>query len=119
MLAQYLDITDAILSGTAIVETSNYDYCILQIAGNTGAVYDFSSTLESNAWTGVSDGSWVSSIGYTPIVGTDLSNGNLTTTTGGADGLWRFNVVGRYLRFTFNTGSPSGIKALIMLAKIS
>lgn len=120
MLAQYLDITDQLLLGSASVETSNYDYCILQIISAGGTQYNFTSTLNSDAWPGVSDGNITSSLAYTTIVGTDLSDNTLKTDTSGADGLWRFNVVGRYIRFGLVAGTPTAqFKALIMLAKIS
>ena len=119
MLAQYLDITDELLTGQAIVELSNYDYCVLQIAGNTGATYLFEATLDGGAIQSVSDGNYSSSVYYSSVGATNLSTNAFETTNSAADGLWRFGVVGRYLKIVFDGGSPSTLKAIVMLAKIS
>lgn len=120
MLAQYLDVTSELLSNNqSIIETSNYDYCLIQIAGNTGATYLFYSTIDSGAIQSVSDGSAVSSQYYVSSVAKNLTTGAPETGNGGSDGIWRFDVVGRYLKLAFDSGSQSGVKVLVMLAKIS
>lgn len=120
MLSQYLDISQDLLDNNeAIIDLSNYDYCVLQIAGNTGASYNYFSTIDSGAIQGVSDGSAVSSINFTSTLSTNLSNNSIENSNSGTDGLWKFNVIGRYLKIKFSSGTPNGIKALIMLAKIS
>jgi hypothetical protein len=120
MLAQYLDISDVLDSGeSALIELSNYDYCVLQIAGGTGATYDYVATIDSGAITGTSDGNISSAQNFLPVGAINLSTQAYETTNGGGDGLWQFGVVGRYLKIKFNAGTPSGIKAIVMLAKIS
>lgn len=120
MLAQYLDISDVLGSGqNATIELSNYDYCVLQIAGGTGASYDYVATIDSGAVTGVSDGSVASAQNFSAVGAINLSTQAYETTNSGADGIWRFGVVGRYLKIKFNSGTPGGIKAFIMLTKIS
>lgn len=120
MLAQYLDISDVLGSGQdATIELSNYDYCVLQIAGGTGASYVFEATIDSGAVTGVSDGSVVSAQSFSAVGAINLSTQAYETQTNGADGIWQFGVVGRYLKLKFDAGTPSGIKAFVMLAKIS
>ena len=121
MLAQYLDISNELSSnnpvGAAYIDLSNYDYCVLQIA-NSGNTYDFYSTNDSNAITGVSDGNISSSTNYVQIGGLNLFSNTYETTTS-VDGLWRFKVVGRYLKILYGGGGDTDVNAFIMLAKIS
>jgi len=112
MLAQYLDLTDQIQNqGSAIIETSNYDYCVIQLV-STGNIYFF-STIDGGAIQNVTDGNALLSYNFVPVCATKLLDGTLVTTTG-SDGLYRFNVVGRYIKINGDTG-----KLLVMLAKIS
>ena len=121
MLAQYLDLTDEFqVNGDAFFEVSNYDYAVVQIINNTeGDAIGFFSTLDSGAIQGVTDGNIADSINYISIVAEDLANNNFVSTDGGVGGLFKFGVVGRYIRL-YTGGDPSSVsKLLIMLTKIS
>lgn len=120
MLAQYLDLTDKFNAGeSATFETSNYDYAIVQIINNIeGDTIAFFATLDSGAIQGVTDGNISTSNYYLTIVGENLNTGLLVNTDAGIGGVFRFDVVGRYVSI-FNNGDQSVGKLLVMLAKIS
>jgi hypothetical protein len=112
MLAEYLDLTDQNQNeGFAIIETSNYDYCVIQIIDNGDS--SFYSTIDSGAVQSVTDGNALLSASYVAVAATKLDDGTLVTTTS-SDGLYRFNVVGRYIKIV-----STAQKLLVMLAKIS
>lgn len=124
MLAQYLDLTEEFNNNLdesdhhfVIFETSNYDYALVQLVLAEG-VTDFisaKSTLDSDAVTGVSDGSAVSSTNYSDIVGLNLSSNSFSIQI--FNGIvYRFNLVGRYMKLV---GSTQAVKLLVMLSKIS
>lgn len=118
MVAQYLDLTDEIkTNGFAQFEASNYDYAVIQIDGNDGDVY-FKSTLDSGAIQGVTEGNISTSVNYVSIGGIRLSDNTYTTVaTDNENGLFRFNVVGRYIRIEAGEGNVLS-KLLVMLTKI-
>ena len=113
MVAQYLDLTDELAAnGYAQFETSNYDYAVVQIIGNGGDML-FNATLDSGAVQGVTDGSIYTSDNYLTVGAIKLADNTYITTTS-ADGLFRFNLVARYIRL-----SGTADKLLVMLTKIS
>ena len=115
MLAQYLDLTDEInAKGQVKFETSSYDYAVVQIIGQSSRI-DFSSTISSGAIQGVTDGNILTSVYYRDSYATRLIDGAVVTNSSGGDGLYRFNVVGRYIKLR---GGPVN-KLLVMLTKIS
>lgn len=119
MLAQYLDVTDIFnANGEAIVEASNYDYCLIQIINSTGDTIYLKSTIDSGAVQSVTDGNALLSTNYVDVAFTDLSNGSLNT-GGLGDGIYRLNVVGRYVKILCPIGTPAVSKLLVMLTKIS
>jgi hypothetical protein len=79
----------------------------------------FYSTIDSGEIQSVSDGSAASSISYVPQVGLNLTTNVLENGNSSADGIWRFGVVGRYIKLVFDSGNQSTVKVLVMLAKIS
>ena len=100
MLAQYLDLTlQAQSEGFVEFETSNYD-----------------GTLNSGAVQGVTDGSIYTSDNYVPITAVDLYSGNYTSSCDGTNGIFRFDVVSRYININ---PISDATKVLVMLAKIS
>jgi hypothetical protein len=121
MLSQYINISNELSSdnpeSAAYIDLSNYDYCVLQIA-NSGNSYNFYSTNDSNAITGVSDGSISSSINYVQIGGLNLFS-NTYETSAASDGIWRFNVVGKYLKIEYAGGGDTNVDGFVMLSKIS
>lgn len=117
MLAQYLDLTNEFNNNGGFVEfeTSNYDYCVVQVVGASQGL-DIYSTIDSGAVQGVTDGSIITSSYYTAINFTDLAT---LTDTGqvGPNGICRIKLSGRYLRVEDPNGA-SLTKLLIMLSKI-
>lgn len=118
MLAQYLDVTKEFnKSGEVFVETSNYDYCVVQLIGSTNSVALY-STIDSGDYTVSANNNIfdINPANFSQIAFTDLSDGLTYTTFSGANGLIRTGVVGRYLRIR---NSETMSKLLVMLAKIS
>jgi hypothetical protein len=117
MLAQYLEFlpSDFNESLQAVIDVSNYDYCLVQ---PIGASASFETTLDSGAIQGVSDGSAISATNFTPAFGLVNNETTSTTLTNSVvtEQIIKFNVVGRYIRITCG-GSPT--KVLVMLTKIS
>ena len=118
MLAQYLDLTDEFNNndGEVAFEASSYDYAVVQIIGQSGSM-DFKSTINSGAIQGVTDGNILTSIIYSQAYATQLVDGALVTSSNSGNGLYRFNVVGRYIKL-FKRGASVN-KLLVMLTKIS
>lgn len=116
MIAQYLDVTQQFNdnSGIAYIETSNYDYCVIQLIGVSVINTTIYSTIDSGAVEGVTDGDISTSTEYTQISFTDLSDNSITQTI--TSGLLRVGVVGRYLQI-YNYGATA-TKILVMLTKI-
>jgi hypothetical protein len=117
MLAQYLELlpSDFNENNQAVIDVSNYDYCLVQPIGATAT---FETTLDSGAIQGVSDGSAISATNFTTALG--LANDQSTSTSLSSSvsnlKIIKFNVVGRYIRINFDA-TPT--KALVMLTKIS
>jgi hypothetical protein len=117
MIAQYLDLTNEFNGngGVAYVETSNYDYCVIQTVGASVGL-DVYSTLDSGAIQGVTDGNILTSESYQAISFTDLASltdvGQLPI-----NGICRIKLSGRYLKIEAPSGG-SITKLLIMLSKI-
>ena len=117
MLAQYLDLTDEFNAndGEVKFEASNYDYAVVQIVGQSSGI-SFLSTINSGAIQGVTDGSILTSGNYYNAYATQLSDGTLVSNSSGGDGLYRFNVMGRYIKLR---SGGTVTKLLVMLTKIS
>lgn len=117
MLAQYLDLTDEFnANGFVRFETSSYDYAVVQIIGQSNEI-GFFTTINSGAIQGVTDGNVLTSDNYySSAYATQLSDGAIVTGASGGDGLYRFNVVGRYI--SLEKGGTVN-KLLVMLTKIS
>ena len=116
MLAQYLDLTDEInAKGEVKFETSSYDYAVVQIIGQPSRI-DFSSTINSGSIQGVTDGNILTSVYYRHAYATQLSDGTIVNNSNNGDGLYRFNVVGRYIKLK---SGGTVTKLLVMLTKIS
>lgn len=117
MLAQYLDVTEEFnLNGEVYVETSNYDYCVVQLVASNNSVTLY-STIDSGDYS-VSTNNNIfdpNPDNFSQIAFTDLSDGAIKTTMPDANALIRVGVVGRYLKIDGETAT----KILVMLAKIS
>jgi hypothetical protein len=98
MIAQYLDVTKELnTTDLAIIDASNYDYCLIQAIGISDLVF-ISSFSQYDHYYGVST--------------TKISDNSLVQYTN-QDGIYRIDVVGRYVIIN---GRAS--KVLVMLAKI-
>lgn len=122
MLAQYLDVSENFVTGAtgiATIELSNYDYCVVQFVTLSGAAASFKTTLDSGAIQSVTDGNALTSDNYLDVYGTDLTSSTnaLVKSLASGSGIFRFPVVGRYLRIG-GTGCLA-TKVLVMLTKIS
>jgi hypothetical protein len=99
---------------------SAYYYCLLQIINCNNTAIDFKTTINSGAIQGVSDGNISSSLNYFDAMGTELLTGAPSINNGGTDSIWRFDVIGRYLKIeALVPNLNANTKILIMLAKIS
>lgn len=118
MLAQYLDLTDEFNNNNGEVkfETSGYDYAVVQIIGQNKPIL-FLSTIDSGAIQSVTDGNILTSVNYYPAYATQLFDGTTVIDSSDGNGLYRFNVVGRYIKLSVNAGQVD--KLLVMLTKIS
>ena len=126
MLAQYLDLTEEFANSydddtntySVKIDVSNYDYAVVQFVDFLSEV-NFKSTIDSGAVQGVTDGNALTSTNYTTVYATYLLD-NTKVTVSPSNGIYRFDVVGRYIKLT----NASGInlttgKLLVMLTKIS
>jgi len=121
MLAQYLDLTEDFNNSSVgiVFEVSNYDYCLIQVINNQGDGVTFQATIDSGAVQSITDGSALTAINFTTVAATNVLDGSLMTTTGGADSIYRLNVIGRFIKLFCSGGDTNVGKLLIMLAKIS
>jgi hypothetical protein len=124
MLAQYLDLTDEFANSyngsnySVNFEVSNYDYVLVQFIGFLSEV-SFKSTIDSGAVQRVTDGSALTSDNYVPAYATYLLD-NSKVTVSPDNGVYRFDVVGRYIRLQNTAGlNPTTGKLLVTLTKIS
>jgi len=122
MLAQYLDVSSNFVSGgtgTAIVELSNYDYCVVQFVTLSGATASFKTTLDSGAVEGSTDGNALTANNYLDVYGVDITSSTnaLVKSLASGNGIIRFPVVGRYLKI--GGTNCLATKVLVMLTKIS
>jgi len=134
MLAQHLDLTVDFSTastytfdgttytkpaGTTFVELSNYDFCLVQFVGLSGAAAAFQTTLDSGAIQGKTDGNVKMSTNYLDVYGVDVSSATNALVKSVASGaaIVRFPVVGRYLKIG-GTGCVA-TKVLVTLTKIS
>jgi len=117
MLAQYLDLTDEFNAngGEVKFEASNYDYAVVQIIGQSDLI-SFQTTINSGAIQGVTDGNILTSENYSQAYATSLYDGSIMTDASNGGGLYRFNVIGRYIRLR---SGGTVAKLLVMLTKIS
>jgi hypothetical protein len=115
MLASYKDVTAEFnANNAAIVDASNWDYVVVQFISPSGTIA-FTATNDSGDVEGVTDGNASLAVNFVTVVATKLSDGTLTAT--GAAGLFRFAVVGRYIKF--GGASAAATKVIVQFAKIS
>ena len=123
MLAQYLDLTNEFANSfdgarySVKFDVSNYDYALVQFVDFLSEV-TFKSTIDSGAVQSVTDGNALTSTNYTTVYATYLLD-NTKVTVSPANGIYRFDVVGRYILLYNNDGLDVKGKLLVMLTKIS
>lgn len=116
MLNQILDLTAAFNAENEIVQDlSNYDYCVFQFVNPSGTI-SITATNDSGAIQGTTDGNSTTATNFQTIQATKLADGTAVTSVAAA-GLYRVNVVGKYLKL--GGASAAADKLILMLAKIS
>lgn len=101
------------MDGYIVIDVSNYDYCLIQL--NSGNVY-LSSTIDSGAVEGVTDGNAITADNFFEVSATILSDNSISSVIGNQ--IARLNVVGRYVKL-YSPDISLIDKLLVMLAKIS
>jgi len=122
MVVQYLDLTDEFKNSfngskySAKFEASNYSYAVVQFVG-FGSEVTFSSTIDSGSLQSVTDGNILTSDNYSEVVATYLLDNTLVSVTPD-NGLYRLDIVGRYIRLENIAGLDEYTgKLLVMLVK--
>ena len=116
MAAEFIkDITADLNSGDgAIEDIGGWDYAVVQLVTPTGTI-NFETSNDSNAITGVSDGSAASATNFISCIGTSLTSGSGVTSLA-ASGLVKFSGIGRYLKI-YGAGKTV-TKGIIRLYKV-
>jgi len=116
-MSKLLDITAAFnASAKYVMDISEWDNVVVQLE-TPSAPINFNATNDSNAITGITDGSAVSAIQFQPIQATNLATGT-SVTSASANGMFRFGVVGKFLELVA-TGGTTATKILVLFYKIS
>jgi len=116
MLATYVDVTAKFnANNTFVQDVSNYDYAVVQFVAPSGTI-SFTATNDSGDVQGTTDGNATLATNFTTVQATKLLDGSAVTAASTA-GLYRFGVVGRYIKF--GGASAAATKVIIQLAKIS
>src|ERR1022692_3892022 len=115
MINRTLDVTTAFnANGNANIDLAGWDYCVVNIITPLAAVF-FNGTNDSNAKTGISDGSAYTAITWQPEALTNLATGLTATSTAGT-GLFKLTVGARFLQLVSSTTAS---KVLIDLSTIN
>ncbi len=108
------DFNNQVASGFNL-DVSDWDYVVVQMILTAGTI-TFSSTNDSGAVTGGTDGSPSSAQNWVAVLGTNLNTGTTATSTAASNSLFKFNIIGRYLQLSGAAGAAT--KVLIYYAKI-
>lgn len=118
MVANWQDLTLVFnANGKIQVDTSSYDYVVVQIVTPSGTI-SFASTNDSGAITGATDGNATSALNFVACQGTNQTTGTAETSTGSANSIHKFSFVGRFLQISGGAGSTIS-KLLVGYASIS
>lgn len=113
---QRLDITGDLNNNSIVqLDIGGWDYAVVQLVSPTGTV-TFSSTIDSGAIEGVSDGSAVSATNWIVTQGVNINSGTAVSTLA-TSGAVRFQGIGQFLQIAGNGISVT--KAFVRLYKIS
>jgi hypothetical protein len=117
MVNNYQDLTLKYnATGTIQVDTSNYDYVLVQIVTPSGTV-NFASTNDPGAITGVTDGNATSALNFVSCQGTNQTSGSAETSTAAANSIHKFSTVGRFLQISGGAGATAA-KVYVEYTKI-
>lgn len=118
MLSQVIDLTADFADGSsAVIDASNWDYIIVQLVTPSGTI-NFTASNDSGDVQAISDGNSLTSTNFTAVQATNLATGTAVASSA-ASGLFKFNVVGRYIKVAGNGGSETIAKLLVFYSKIS
>jgi hypothetical protein len=117
MLQREIDLTAAFNTNpTQKIDVSGWDYVLAQIQTPSATIY-FNGTNDAGGVVGVTDGNASLSLNYQPVEGQNTGNNQYVTSTGG-NGIFKFNVVSRFLEFTAAPNTTVS-RLIISLTKIS
>lgn len=117
MLQRTLDLTaDFTASPNVRIDVSGWDYALVQIQ-TPSATIQFNGTNDAGGIVGITDGNALSSTNYQPVAGVNTANNAVVNSTGG-NGIFKFNVVSRFLQFVAAGGTTVG-RLVVSLTKIS
>lgn len=99
MITYVYDLTeDFNADSIATLDISAYEQTVVQLVSPSGAV-NFLATNDGGAVQSVTDGSPLTATNFIGVQGTNLNTG-VAATSGSASGLWKFGIVGKYLRLS-------------------
>lgn len=114
-LQQIIDATvEFNQNNSYVIDCGGFDYAEVQVVNPTADV-NFSTTIDSGAVQGVSDGNQKSAENFVAVLGTNLTTGT-TATKATADSIFKFINAARFIKLD---SSDTAEKILIRLYKIS
>lgn len=117
MLQKTIDLSsDFAIAQNVKIDVSGWDYALVQIQ-NPSATIQFNGSNDAGGVQGITDGNALTSINYQPVAATNTAT-NTTSTSAGANGIFKFNVVSRFLQFVAAGGTTIG-RLVVSLSKIS
>lgn len=117
-VATVVDLTiDFNADALSTVDLSSWDWAVLQLVTPSAAIA-FTASNDDGSITGVEQGNSTLAINFTAVQGTNLATGTAETTSATATGMWRFPIIGRFLRLS-GAGGTTAAKILLYLQKIS
>lgn len=117
MLQRTIDLgNDFAIAQNVKIDVSGWDYVLLQIQTPSASI-QFNGSNDAGAVQGITDGNPLTSLNYQPVAATNTATGTTSTSAGG-NGIFKFNVVSRFLQFVAAGGTTVG-KLIVSLTKIS
>jgi|ERR1019366_7988061 hypothetical protein len=118
MTQKTIDLTAAFTNNSqnVRVDTSGYDYAILQIEVPSAQI-NFNTSVDAGALTGITDGNALMATNFQPADALNTATQTYSVSAS-TSGLFRFNVVGRFLQFVAAGGTTVG-KLLLSLQRSS
>lgn len=117
MLQKTLDLSaDFAVAQNVKIDVSGWDYALVQVQTPSAAI-QFNGSNDSGGVVGITDGNALSSTNYQPVAGVNTANNAVVNSTAG-NGIFKFNVVSRFLQFVAASGTTVG-RLVVSLTKIS